>query len=255
MKNKIENAFFTPLINCSLTEALADAFAQIEANHIRVDELRANSDVLKKLRTHVQDLRNLMTGETEQLWGANLTPKNLPSNYIELFGFHPPMKLSVDLSAQFKKIDELCKKKMSRIEAKKPLRPEIIADAMHDKIHVDIGIGRPAKSVKVTAKQLKQYDIDLERLKDNTHHFNYRIVVAGEGANEYFSIREVWYNKKGKPSSWSGPMDPMSETLKGLKWEIGKYAEAFKEPIWREVKKSKKPDDLGLVPFVVKERT
>jgi len=37
----------------------------------------------------------------------------------------------------------------TRAEDKKPLPPEILADAIQDKAHKDIGIGRAAKSTKV----------------------------------------------------------------------------------------------------------
>jgi len=49
-----------------------------------------------------------------------------------------------------------CKYKQCTGKLVKPLPPEILADAMQDKAHLDIGVGRAARSVKAIGKEGKE---------------------------------------------------------------------------------------------------
>ena len=142
-------------------------------------------------------------------------------------GFAKKMRVSMQPSVQ------------SRTWQKGSLPPHILADALQEKAHVDIGVGRPAKSVKVTAKQAEKHEKTAKVVRNKLHHWNFRIVVSESCGEDFFTIRECWYeNDSKKPVSWTDDegMAPGSETLDGLKWEIERYMEAFQKPIWREIK-------------------
>lgn len=58
--------------------------------------------------------------------------------------------------------------------------------------------------------------------------WNYRI-INDEG---YLSLHEVFYDKKGKPTSWSvEECSPMGETLKEIKHDFKLMKQAFGRPI------------------------
>lgn len=69
--------------------------------------------------------------------------------------------------------------------------------------------------------------------------WNYRIIKSKwnikKMSGDEYSIRSVYYDKKGKPTSWQGePQYLCSETMEGLMGDLILIRQAFKRPILEE---------------------
>ena len=74
-------------------------------------------------------------------------------------------------------------------------------------------------------KKPKRKDLDL------SGEWEYRVVKEGQ----IYTIREVFYDTKGKPALWSDPEAPQGVSAEELKKDIKWMLEAFKSPILKEV--------------------
>lgn len=62
--------------------------------------------------------------------------------------------------------------------------------------------------------------------------WNHRILAHKDGDEMYFEIHEVYYDKEGKPDSYTANgVSVGAESLDGIKWVLDKMKECLDKPI------------------------
>ena len=62
--------------------------------------------------------------------------------------------------------------------------------------------------------------------------WNYRILAHKDGEDWFFQIHEVYYDKEGKPNSYTANgISVGAESVEGINWVLGKMKECLDKPI------------------------
>ncbi len=62
--------------------------------------------------------------------------------------------------------------------------------------------------------------------------WNHRILAHKDGEDWFFQIHEVYYDKEGKPNSYtSNGVSVGAESVEGINWVLGKMKKCLDKPI------------------------